>query len=92
MATVVMYTTPWCGYCAAAKELLRSKGVEFVDINVDTDAALRQEMMDKSNGRTVPQIFINNEPVGGYTDIVALEEQGKLESLLNQEINQENNK
>ena len=87
MATVVMYTTPWCGYCAAAKELLRSKGVEFVDINVDTDAALRQEMMDKSNGRTVPQIFINNEPVGGYTDIVALEEQGKLESLLNQEIN-----
>lgn len=91
MATVVMYTTPWCGYCAAAKELLRSKGVEFEDINVDTDAALRQEMMDKSNGRTVPQIFINNEPVGGYTDIVALEEQGKLESLLNQEINQENN-
>jgi glutaredoxin 3 len=89
MATVVMYTTPWCGYCAAAKELLRSKGVEFEDINVDTDAALRQEMMDKSNGRTVPQIFINNEPVGGYTDIVALEEQGKLESLLNQEINQE---
>ena len=87
MATVVMYTTPWCGYCAAAKELLRSKGVEFEDINVDTDAALRQEMMDKSNGRTVPQIFINNEPVGGYTDIVALEEQGKLESLLNQEIN-----
>ena len=91
MATVVIYTTPWCGYCAAAKELLRSKGVEFEDINVDTDAALRQEMMDKSNGRTVPQIFINNEPVGGYTDIVALEEQGKLESLLNQEINQENN-
>ena len=87
MATVVIYTTPWCGYCAAAKELLRSKGVEFVDINVDTDAALRQEMMDKSNGRTVPQIFINNEPVGGYTDIVALEEQGKLESLLNQENN-----
>jgi glutaredoxin 3 len=87
MATVVMYTTPWCGYCAAAKELLRSKGVEFEDINVDTDAALRQEMMDKSNGRTVPQIFINNEPVGGYTDIVALEEQGKLESLLNPEIN-----
>ena len=87
MATVVMYSTPWCGYCAAAKELLRSKGVEFEDINVDTDAALRQEMMDKSSGNTVPQIFINNEPVGGYTDIVALEEQGKLESLLNQEIN-----
>jgi glutaredoxin 3 len=43
--------------------------------------------LDKRNGRTVPQIFINNEPVGGYTDIVALEEQGKLESLLNPEIN-----
>ena len=85
MATVVMYTTPWCGYCAAARELLRNKGVEFEDINVDADPALRQEMMDKSGGRTVPQIFINNDLVGGYSDIAALEEQGKLDPLLKQD-------
>jgi glutaredoxin 3 len=87
MSNVVMYTTQWCGYCAAARELLRSKGVEFEDIDVDADSALRQEMMDKSGGRTVPQIFINNEPVGGYSDIAALEEQGKLDTLLSQENN-----
>jgi glutaredoxin 3 len=87
MSNVVMYTTQWCGYCAAARELLRSKGVEFEDIDVDADSALRQEMMDKSGGRTVPQIFINNEPIGGYSDIAALEEQGKLDTLLSQENN-----
>jgi glutaredoxin 3 len=87
MGTVVMYTTQWCGYCAAARELLRTKGVEFEDIDVDADPALRQKMMDKSGGRTVPQIFINNEPVGGYSDIAALEEQGKLDTLLSQENN-----
>jgi glutaredoxin 3 len=87
MATVVMYTSPWCGYCAAARELLRNKGVEFEDINVDADPALRQEMLDKSGGRTVPQIFIKNEPVGGYSDIAALDELGKLDPLLNQDNN-----
>jgi glutaredoxin 3 len=85
MATVVMYSTPWCGYCAAARELLRIKNIEFEDINVDADPSLRQEMMDKSGGRTVPQIFINNDLVGGYSDIAALEEQGKLDPLLNQD-------
>jgi glutaredoxin 3 len=85
MATVVMYSTPWCGYCAAARELLRIKNIEFEDINVDADPSLRQEMMDKSGGRTVPQIFINNDLIGGYSDIAALEEQGKLDPLLNQD-------
>ncbi len=85
MAKVIMYSTAWCGYCAAARELLRNKGVEFTDIDVDADQKLRQEMMDKSGGRTVPQIFINDEPVGGYTDIALLEEQGKLDTLLAQD-------
>ena len=80
-----MYTTQWCGYCAAARELLRSKGVEFEDIDVDTDPALRREMQEKSGGRTVPQVFINDEPVGGYTDLAALEQQGKLDELLSRD-------
>jgi glutaredoxin 3 len=84
MATVTMYTTPWCGYCAAARKLLQSKNIEFEDINVAMDADLRQIMTDKSGGTTVPQIFINDEPIGGYSDMAALDEQGKLDQLLNQ--------
>jgi glutaredoxin 3 len=80
-----MYTTQWCGYCAAARELLRSKGVEFEDIDVDADPALRAEMREKSGGTTVPQVFINDEPVGGYTDLAALEQQGKLDELLSRD-------
>jgi glutaredoxin 3 len=84
MATVTMYTTPWCGYCAAARKLLQSKNIEFEDINVAMDADLRQIMTDKSGGTTVPQIFINDEPIGGYSDMAALDKQGKLDQLLNQ--------
>ena len=85
MAKVVVYTTQWCGYCAAARELLRSKGVEFEDIDVDTDPGRRQEMIEKSGGRTVPQIFINDESIGGYTELAALEKQQQLDTLLNQD-------
>lgn len=83
MATVKIYTTPWCGYCAAARELLHAKNIEFMDIDVSMNAELRQEMTDKSNGTTVPQIFINDQPIGGYTDLAVLDEQGKLDQLLN---------
>ena len=86
MATVKMYTTQWCGYCAAARDLLRSKQVEFEDIDVGMDSALRAEMTEKSGGgTTVPQIFINEKPIGGYTDMAALEQQGKLDEMLNQD-------
>jgi glutaredoxin 3 len=85
MAKVVIYTTQWCGYCAAARELLRSKGVEFEDIDVDTDPARRQEMIEKSGNKTVPQIFIGDESIGGFTDLAALEEQGQLDKLLSQD-------
>lgn len=82
MARVRMYTTQWCGYCAAARELLRSKGVDFEDIDVDSDPAKRTEMQELSGGRTVPQVFINDAPVGGYSDIATLDEQGRLDELL----------
>jgi glutaredoxin 3 len=85
MAKVVLYTTQWCGYCAAARELLRSRGVEFEDIDVDSDRGRRQEMIEKSGNRTVPQIFINDESIGGFTDLAALDEQEQLDKLLNQD-------
>jgi glutaredoxin 3 len=82
MAEIVVYTTPWCGYCAAAKELLKNKNVAFEEIDVSMDAELRAEMTKKSGGTTVPQVFINNQSVGGFSDISALDKQGKLDALL----------
>ncbi|MEM9270827.1 MAG: glutaredoxin 3 [Pseudomonadota bacterium] len=84
MAPVEIYTTPICGYCAAAKRLLTAKGVSFTEIDVMMDSEKRQEMMARANGRhTVPQIFIGETHVGGFDDINALERAGKLDALLN---------
>ena len=83
MNKVVMYTTPICGYCAAAKRLLSSKGVAFEEIDVMRDPSKRAEMIDKANGRrTVPQIFVGETHVGGFDDMAALERDGKLDPLL----------
>lgn len=83
MKPVTIYTTPICGYCAAAKRLLQAKGATFQEIDVMRDEAKRAEMMQKSNGgRTVPQIFIGETHVGGYDDMAALDRDGKLDALL----------
>lgn len=83
MATVELYTTPICPYCHAAKDLLRRKGVKFNEINVMGDAAKRQEMVQRANGRmTVPQIFIGDTHVGGCDDLYDLDHEGKLDPLL----------
>lgn len=84
MAHIVMYTTQVCPYCVRAKGLLKRKGIDAIEeIDVTHDATLRQEMMDKSGGRrTVPQIFINGQHVGGSDDLHALDQQGKLDALL----------
>jgi glutaredoxin 3 len=79
---VVMYSTPFCGYCAAAKRLLRSKGVEFTDIDVMFDRARRTEMTERSGRTTVPQIFIGDTHLGGFDDIDALDRAGELDGLL----------
>jgi len=82
-AGVIVYTAPNCGYCSAAKNLLRKKGVEFEEINVGYDPALRQELITRSGGRrTVPQVFIANQALGGYDDIAALNASGELDKLL----------
>ena len=83
MKPVEIYTTPLCGYCAAAKRLLAKKGVAYTEIDVTGDATLRAAMIKRSNGgRTVPQIFIGETHVGGCDDIYALEDAGKLDAVL----------
>lgn len=84
MAKVEIYSSAICPYCVMAKKLLDKKGVAYDEIRVDLDPNKRQEMMKKSRQRTVPQIFINNEAIGGYTDLVALNQTERLDGLLAQ--------
>jgi glutaredoxin 3 len=79
---VVMYTRGFCGYCSAARKLLKVKGVDFADLDTTLNAKLRREMMGRSGRQTVPQIFIGDHHVGGYDDLAALEKAGKLNELL----------
>jgi glutaredoxin 3 len=82
MTTITMYVTGWCPYCQRAGELLTKKGLTFNQINVDDDAKFREEMIARSGRRTVPQIFINDKPIGGCDDLVALEARGELDRLV----------
>jgi len=82
MASIEIYSTAICPYCAMAKKLLDRKEIAYREIRVDVDPAKRQEMMNRSRQRTVPQIFINNNAIGGYTDLVALNNSQRLDSLL----------
>ena len=82
MAKVEIYSTGICPYCTMAKQLFDRKGVQYTEIRVDLEPAKRQEMMQKSRQRTVPQIFINNEAIGGYTDLVAIDREKKLDDML----------
>ncbi len=83
MARIEIYTTPTCPFCHRAKALLSSKGATFEEISVAGDNAARMAMTERANGRrTVPQIFINDQHIGGSDDLYALESQGKLDALL----------
>lgn len=84
MPRVLMYSTAMCPYCVNAKKLLAQKGVAVEEIRVDREPHLRQEMMEKSKQRTVPQIWIGDLHVGGFTDLWALDKNGKLDQLLAQ--------
>ena len=77
-----MYTTRFCPYCMAARQLLNAKGVEYNDIPVDGDADLRRQMSEKAGQRTVPQIWVGDTHVGGFTDLAALEQRGELDRML----------
>ena len=79
---VIMYSTAVCPFCVMADRLLASKGVEIEKIRVDQFPERRQEMMQRTGRRTVPQIYIGETHVGGYDDLYALEKAGKLDLLL----------
>jgi glutaredoxin 3 len=83
MKAVTLYTTPYCGYCLAAKRLLRDKGVGFEEIDVAADPARRPEMIQRAKGkRTVPQIFVGERHIGGFDEMYALDWVGELDPLL----------
>lgn len=80
-----MYSTAICPYCVRAEKLLHRKGVtEIEKIRVDLQPELRRVMMEKTGQRTVPQIYINDEHIGGYTDLASLDHAGELDELLAQ--------
>ncbi len=79
---IKMYTTRFCPYCMAARQLLGGKGVAFEDIAVDGNPELRRKMSEMAGQHTVPQIWIGETHVGGYTDLAALERSGRLDALL----------
>lgn len=82
MPEIVIYTSTFCPYCVMAKRLLDKKGVLYTELNVDTKQGLREEMQQKTQRRTVPQIYIGDLHVGGFDDLYALDRQQKLDSLL----------
>lgn len=83
MAKVEIYTKQYCPYCSRAKALLSQKGVDFEEYDISMGGPKRAEMLDRAKGgSTVPQIFVNDQHLGGCDDIVALDRQGKLDPLL----------
>ncbi len=83
MPKIEVYSTAVCPYCVAAKNLLKSKGLDWTEVRIDMDAAERDTMLARSGGRrTVPQIFINDQHVGGFDDLVAADRSGRLAELL----------
>ena len=83
MKNITIYTGPLCGFCDAAKKLLARNNAEYKEINISIVDGAMDEMITKANGkRTVPQIFFDDQPIGGYDDIRALEKENKLQDLL----------
>lgn len=82
MADVVVYRTQFCPYCVRAKHLLQGKGVPFKEVDVTDDPGKRKWLLDATRQRTVPQIFINGKPIGGFDDMARLDRSGELDRLL----------
>lgn len=82
MSHVTIYTKPYCPYCIRAVSLLEKKGVDFTEVEAAFDPDKRQEMMRRSGRATFPQIFVGDRHIGGCDDLMALDREGKLDSLL----------
>ena len=76
-----MYTTAWCGFCVRAKVLLEDRGLEYEEISLDDDPAFRARLLDLTGRWTVPQILIDGQPIGGYSELWQLDRDGGLEGL-----------
>jgi len=81
MTRIRMYSTTWCGYCIRAKALLDRRGLEYEEIVMDDDPAFRQKLLEMTGRWTVPQIFIDDVPIGGYTELWSLDRDGRLDEL-----------
>ena len=82
-AQVTVYSTNMCPYCVRAKQLLERKGIEYKEVNLSTEAPeVRVELMQRTKHRTVPQIFIKDQFIGGFDQLYALEREGKFDELL----------
>ena len=81
-AKIVIYGTEYCSYCTAARMLLKKKGLDYEDVLVSADDDKRREMEERSGERTVPQIFINDEAIGGFDDLYSLDRDGRLDEIL----------
>jgi glutaredoxin 3 len=82
MAEVVVYRTPFCGYCFRVKHLLESKGVPFQEVDVSGDQDKRRWLAEVTRQRTVPQVFINGKSIGGFAELAQLDRRGDLDRLL----------
>ena len=83
MKNIIMYTGPMCNFCDAAKRLFSRNNLKYEEIDISTKAGLRDEMIKKANGkRTIPQIFFDDQHIGGYDEVRALEKENKLQDLL----------
>lgn len=82
MAKVTIYTSPFCSFCMQAKALLKKKGVQFEEIDITEGEDTMPDLVRRTGRRTVPQIFVNDAPIGGFEELKALDDSGKLDSLL----------
>jgi glutaredoxin 3 len=82
MNTIRMYTTRWCGYCVRAKALLDARGLEYEEIDLGEDPGFRATLNELTGGWTVPQIVIDDRPIGGYTELWRLDRDGRLDELV----------
>jgi glutaredoxin 3 len=79
MAKIRMYTTRWCGYCVRAKALLESRGLDYEEVNLDDDPHFRRTLNELTGGWTVPQIVIDDHPIGGYAELWRMDRAGELD-------------
>jgi glutaredoxin 3 len=82
MARVRIYSTRWCGYCVRAKALLDARGIDYEEISLDDEPAFRQKLFELTGGWTVPQILIDDRPIGGYGELWRLDREGGLAERL----------